>query len=91
MKSFATFYIAPEPCLPELAVLGSLFQARLEAAQARAIAHLDKVLEKKLGGPPTVEVSLELEGRVTIDAAELDRLLAEVLHRSCISWRLSTG
>lgn len=63
---------------PELAVLGSLFQARLEAAQARSIAHLDELLEKKLGGPPTVEVSLELEGRVITDAAELDRLLAEV-------------
>ncbi|MEY4544396.1 MAG: hypothetical protein RL685_591, partial [Pseudomonadota bacterium] len=62
---------------PELAVLDSLFQARLDKALAKAVSLLDELLEK-LGEKPTVEVSLQLGGRLIATPAELDRLLDEI-------------
>jgi hypothetical protein len=58
-------------------VLDSLFRVRLDTAQTKAVAHLDELLQK-LGEKATVEVSLQLGGRVIRTPAELDRLLAEV-------------
>jgi hypothetical protein len=62
---------------PELAVLDSLFLARREKASAKAVALLDELLEK-LGEKPTVEVSLQLGGRLIATPQELDRLLEDV-------------
>jgi hypothetical protein len=62
---------------PELAVLDSLFKSRLEMAHAKAMAYLDESLEK-MDGTATVELSLQLGGRMIRTPAELDRLLAEV-------------
>lgn len=62
---------------PELAVLDSLFQARLHAALAKAVARLDELLEK-LGEKPTVEVPLQLGGRLIRTPAELEQLLVEI-------------
>jgi hypothetical protein len=62
---------------PELAVLDSLFQTRLEKAQQKAISRLDELLEK-IVGRPTVEVSLQLAGTLIATPAELDRLLEDI-------------
>jgi hypothetical protein len=62
---------------PELAVLDSLFKSRLDTARAEAVAYLDDLLEQ-LGEKPTVEVLLQLAGRMIGTPAALDRLLAEV-------------
>lgn len=62
---------------PELAVLDSLFQARLDQALGKAMSRLDERLEK-IVGKPTVEVSLQLGGRVITTAAELERLLEDI-------------
>lgn len=62
---------------PELGVLDSLFQARLDKAQAKAVAHLDELLET-IVGKPTVEIALQIGGRLITSPAELDRLLEEI-------------
>lgn len=62
---------------PELAVLDSSFQTRLEKAQQKAIVRLDELLEK-IVGKPTVEVSLQLTGTLIATPAELERLLEDI-------------
>lgn len=62
---------------PELAVLDSLFQARLDKAQQKALSRLDELLEKIIG-KPTVEVSLQLAGTLIATPAELERLLEDI-------------
>ena len=65
---------------PALAVLDELFQARLEAAQAKALARLDDALER-VGVSPTVELTLGIHGTLVRSISELDRLLAEIRQR----------
>jgi hypothetical protein len=62
---------------PELAVLDSLFQGRLDKALEKAMSRQDELLEK-IVGKPTVEVSLQLGGRLITTPAELDRLLEDI-------------
>jgi sugar phosphate isomerase/epimerase len=65
-----------ELLVPPLRLLEDMFAARLESASHKAQTQLDELLET-LGESPTVEVYLELHGRLVRTAAELDRLLAE--------------
>ncbi|AUX22426.1 hypothetical protein SOCEGT47_029290 [Sorangium cellulosum] len=65
---------------PALEVLEGLLAARREAAEARALAQLDTLLEG-LGATPVVEVALDLGGREIDSAAALDRLLDEIRRR----------
>jgi hypothetical protein len=66
--------------VPQLRLLDDLFATRLQAAEHKARAQLDEILAT-LGESPTVEVDLELKGRVIRDGAELERALGEVRGR----------
>jgi hypothetical protein len=66
--------------VPPLRLLDDMFAARLESASHKAQTQLDEVLET-LGESPTVEVDLELRGRLVRSATELDRVLAEIRDR----------
>jgi hypothetical protein len=50
---------------------------RLDKAEAKTVARLDELLET-IVGKPTVEVSLQIGGRLITSTAELDRLLEEI-------------
>jgi hypothetical protein len=69
-----------EDLAPPLRVLDDLFAARLESAEHKAQAQLDELLER-LGESPTVEVELELRGRMLRNQAELDRLVEDIRAR----------
>lgn len=65
---------------PELAILDDLFGGRLDAAEHRALARLDDLLEGR-GRKPTVELLVCAAGRLIDDAKELDRWLDELRQR----------
>jgi hypothetical protein len=69
-----------EDIAPPLRVLDDLFAGRLESAEHKAQAQLDELLER-LGESPTVEVELELRGRMLRNQAELDRLVEDIRAR----------
>ncbi|MEI9942162.1 MAG: BREX system P-loop protein BrxC [Pseudomonadota bacterium] len=69
-----------EQIVPPLRLLDDLFAARLVGAEHKAQAQLDEILQT-LGESPTVEVELELRGRVIRNATELDRVLTEIRER----------
>jgi hypothetical protein len=70
----------PEDLAPPLHLLDDLFATRLQAAEQKAQAQLDDVLQS-LGESPTVEVDLELRNRVLRSASDLDRVLGEIRDR----------
>lgn len=63
--------------VPALEALEGQLAARREAAESKAMAHLDAFLEK-LGERPTVELTLDLAGREIKTEADMDQLLAEL-------------
>jgi chorismate mutase len=65
---------------PPLVALESLLEKRLNAGEAKALAHLDTFLEA-LGDSPTVEVALELGGREIRNENDLERLIDELRRR----------
>lgn len=65
---------------PELPILDDLFGGRLDAAEHRALARLDDLLEGR-GRKPTVELLVCAAGRLIDDAKELDRWLDELRQR----------
>lgn len=80
LREEAPLSTGAEDLVPSLRLLDDLFAARLDAAEHKSQAHLDEVLET-LGEMPTVEVELELRGRVLRNAADLDRLLGDIQSR----------
>jgi hypothetical protein len=77
LREHATLGTDAKAIQPELGVLDNLFQARLDKAQAKAVGLLDELLAK-LGEKPTVEVALQLGGRLIATPAELERLLEDI-------------
>src|SRR5690606_33063358 len=65
---------------PPLEHLDAEFAARLKAAEAKALAQLDDLLESR-GDTPTVNVELGLAGRELSTVRELERFLEELDER----------
>jgi len=65
---------------PALEALEAQLAVRRKAAEGRARAQLDGLLET-VGELPTVEVSLDLRGRMVTTEAELDRLVDDIRRR----------
>jgi hypothetical protein len=80
LREGAPIQTKAEDLVPALRLLDNLFAAWLEAAEHKAQTQLDEILET-FGESPTVEVELELRGRMVRSASELDRLLADVRDR----------
>ncbi|HKY38425.1 MAG TPA: BREX system P-loop protein BrxC [Polyangiaceae bacterium] len=80
LREGAPLQTTAEQLVPPLRLLDDMFAARLESASHKAQTQLDELLET-LGESPTVEVDLELRGRLVRSVTELDRVLAEIRDR----------
>jgi hypothetical protein len=80
LRDSAAIATGAEDLAPPLRILDDLFASRLESAEHKSQAHLDDVLHA-LGEQPTVEVDLELRGRMLRNAADLERMLSDVKTR----------
>ena len=65
---------------PALEALEGQLSARRDAAESKAMAHLDALLER-LGESPTVELTLDFAGREIKTEADMERLLSELRRR----------